>query len=78
MELCPTLDMLGDYFTNALQVSQLHRFCNIIIDIHEDKILAYNKSGRALLEERKLKLKKQKEEDQKAAKITGDYANQGV
>ena len=58
MEFCPTFDMIGDYFTKALQGSQFHRFRNIVLGIHEDKIPDYNASGRALLEERKLKLKK--------------------
>ena len=60
MEFCPTFDMIGDYFKKALQVSQFQRFCNIGIGIHEDYIPAYNAFGRALLEERKLKLKKEK------------------
>ena len=34
VELCPTLDIIGDYFTKALQESQLIRFLNIIIGIH--------------------------------------------
>ena len=40
MEFCPTFDMIGDYFTKALQGSQFHRFCNIVIGIHEDDIPA--------------------------------------
>ena len=60
VEFCSTLDMIGDYFTNPLQGSQLHCFCNIILGIHEDDILAYNASGRAFIEEKKLKLKKEK------------------
>ena len=40
MELCPTLDITGDYFTKELQGSQFRRFCNIIIGIHEDSIPA--------------------------------------
>ena len=61
MQFFPTLDMVGGYFTKALQGSQFHRFCNIILGIHEDDIPAYNASGRAFFEERKLKLKKEKE-----------------
>ena len=53
VELFHTFDMFGDYFTKALQVSQFCRFRNIFHDIHEDDILAYNASGRALLEEPK-------------------------
>ena len=72
MKFCPTLDIIGDYFTKALQVSQFRRFRNIILGIHGDDIPAYNTSGRALLEERKLKLKKEKEEYQEDAKLSGD------
>ena len=72
VEFCPTFDMIGDYFTKALQGSQFRWFRNIGIGIHEDDIPAYNASGRALFEERKLKLKKEKEEAQEAAKLSGD------
>ena len=72
MEFCPTLDMNGDYFTKALQGSQFRRFRNIILGIHEDDIPAYNAYGRALLEERKIKFKKEKEEAQEDAKLAGD------
>ena len=64
MEFFPTLDMVGDYFTKELQGFQFCRFCNIVLGIHEDEITAYNASGRALLEERKIKLDKYKEEAQ--------------
>ena len=60
MEFCPTLDMIGDYFTKALKGYQFRRFHNIILDIHEDDIPSYNSSGRALLEEKKIKLDKGK------------------
>ena len=72
VEFCPTFDMIGDYFTKALQGSQFRRFCNIVLGIHEDDIPAYNESGRALLEERKLKLNKEKEEAQDADKLSDD------
>ena len=72
VEFCPTFDMIGDYLTKALQGSQFHRFRNIVLGIHEDNIPAYNASGRVLLEERKLKLKKEEEESQEAAKLSGD------
>ena len=78
VEFCPTFDMIGDYFTKALQGSQFRRFCDIVLGIHEDDIPAYNTYGRASLEERKLKLNKQKEESQEAAKISGDQGSQGV
>ena len=60
VELCPTLDMIGDYFMKVLQGYQFRRFHNIILGIHEDEIPAYNASVRALLEERKIKFKKEK------------------
>ena len=70
MEFCPNFDMIGEYFIKVLQGSQFRRFRNIVIGIHDDDIPAYNASGRALLEERKLKLKKYKEESQEAAKLS--------
>ena len=72
MEFCPTFDIIGDYFTNSLQGSQLRRFRNIVLGIHEDDIPAYNALGKALLEDRKLILKKEKEEPQEAAKLSGN------
>ena len=78
VEFCPTLDMIGDYFTKALQGSQFRQFHSIILGIHEDDITAYNASGRSLLEERKLKLNKEKEQSHEAAKLSGYYGNQGV
>ena len=51
VEFCPTFYMIGDYFKKALQGSQLCRFRNIVLGIHEDDIPAYNTSGRAFLEE---------------------------
>ena len=56
VEFCPTVYMIGDYFTKALQESQFRRFRNIVLGIHEDDIPAYNASGRALLEKRKNKI----------------------
>ena len=69
VEFCPTLDMIWDYFTKYLQGSQLRSLHNIILSIHEDNIPAYNASGRDFLEERKLKLKKGREEYQEADKL---------
>ena len=60
MEFCPTLEIIGDYFTKALQVYQCCCFRNIIIGIHEDDIPSYNSSGRAFFEEQKVKLYKDK------------------
>ena len=71
VEFCTTLAMIGDYFTKALQGSQFRRFCNIILCIHEDDIPTYNASGRALIEEQKMKLKKDKEESQEDSKLSG-------
>ena len=38
VEFFPTFDMIGDYFTKALQGYQFRQFRNIIIGIHEDEI----------------------------------------
>ena len=65
-------DMIENYFTKVLQVIQLRWFYNIILGIHEDVIPAYNASGRAFIEEQKLKLKKEKELSQKAAKLASE------
>ena len=56
MELCSTLDMIGDYFTKALQVSQSCCYCIIILGIDEYDVPSYNASGRAFIEERNIKL----------------------
>ena len=58
LESYPTLEIIGDYFTKAITVYQFHRFRNTIIGIHEDDILDYNASGRDLLEDGRLKLKR--------------------
>ena len=58
MDLCPTLDMIGNYFTKALQGSHFCRFRNIILGIHEDEITSYNASVRAFIEEQKIKLER--------------------
>ena len=60
VEFCPTLEIFGDCFTKAFQGSKFCRFLKTIIGLHEDDIPAYNTSGIALLEELKLKLKKDK------------------
>ena len=52
VEFCPTLDMIGNYFTRALQGSQFCRFHNIVLGINEDDIPAYNASKRSLLQEK--------------------------
>ena len=56
VEFCPTFDMIGYYFTKALHGSQFRRFCNIVLDIHEDDIPAYNAYRRYLLEKKKTKI----------------------
>ena len=56
VELCTTLDMIGDYFTKALKGCQFRSYRNIIIGIYEDDIPSYNASGRAFLEELKIKI----------------------
>ena len=54
MELCPTLEMIVDYFTKSLQGYQVHSYRNSIIGIHEYDIPSYNAPGVALLEEKKI------------------------
>ena len=71
-EFCPTFDMIGGYFTKALQGYQFCQFRNIVLGIHEDDIPAYNTSGRALIEERNLKLKKEKDKSLEASKLSGN------
>ena len=46
VEFCPTLNMIGDYFTKALQGYPFFCFNNIIIGIHENDISSYNASPR--------------------------------
>ena len=72
VEFTPTLDMIENYFTKELQGSKLCRFRNIIIGIHEDYIPAYNEYGGSFIEEKKLKLKKEKEESQRDEKLAGN------
>ena len=72
VEFCPTFDMIGEYFTKSLQGSQLCRYRNIVLGIHKYEITAYNASRRDFLEKRKLKPKREKEEAQKSAKLSGD------
>ena len=72
MDFCPTLDMIGDYFTKALQGYQFRCFRNIFLSIHEDDIPSYNESVITLLEDRKIKLEKEKEEAKNATKLPGD------
>ena len=59
MEVCPTLYMIRNYFTKALQGSQFHCFRNIIIGMHEDDITSYNASREAFLEGQKIKLERE-------------------
>ena len=72
VEFFTTLDMIGDYSTKVLQGSQFRLFCSIIIGIHEYDIPDYKASGRALLEERKLNLNKEKGKSHEADKLSGD------
>ena len=43
MEVFPTLEIIGDYFTKALQGSQFHQSRKIVIGIHEDEYIIYSK-----------------------------------
>ena len=60
VEFCPSLDMIGDYFSKELKGYQFRCFHNIITGIHENDIPAYN-SSRFFFEEKKLTLNKEKE-----------------
>ena len=42
VEFCPTLDMIRDYFTKALQGYKFHSCHDIILGIHEYDITSYN------------------------------------
>jgi hypothetical protein len=53
VEYCPTLHMLGDYFTKPLQGSLLRKFRNTILGINEVDIPMYNAIARKLIAERK-------------------------
>ena len=53
VEHCPTLDMVGDYFTKPLQGSHFRRLRNTIMGIEEVDIPGYNSKARALLTKRK-------------------------
>ena len=50
IEHCPTLDMIGDYFTKQLQGSQFKRFRNTILGIVEEEIGRYNATARAYIQ----------------------------
>jgi hypothetical protein len=52
---CPTLDMIGDYFTKPLQGSLFRKFRNTILGINEANIPTYNANARAMLEARRAK-----------------------
>ena len=73
-----TLDIIGDYFTKALQGYQFSHFQNIILGFHEDYIFSYIGSRRALIEELNIKLERAKEDYKKATKLTGEWVDQGV
>jgi hypothetical protein len=50
IEYCPTLEMIGDYFTKPLQGSLFRGFRNAILGISEDDIPHYNAKARAMIE----------------------------
>jgi hypothetical protein len=65
VEYCPTLDMIGDYFTKPLQGSLFRKFRNTILGVDEADIPTYNANARAMLKKRHdaalLALQKQEE-----------------
>ena len=75
VDFYPTLDMLGFYFTKTLQGSQFRYFCHIFIVVHKYDIPSYNMPVIEFIEELKIKLKNEKEEAQKDAKLVGDWGN---
>ena len=60
MECCPIFDIIGDLFVKALQGSQICFYHNIILGICEDDITSYYSSKIVLLEERNIKLEREK------------------
>ena len=60
MEFFPILDMIWNYFTKSIQEYRFIHIRNIILVIHEDEIISYNALGRAILEERKIKIEREK------------------
>ena len=68
MELCPILDIIGDYSMEVLQGSQFFCFCNIILGINKYDITSFNVSGREFIEEQK----RDKVEAHKTAKLPGN------
>ena len=53
VEYCPTLDMLGDYFTKPLQGSLFRKFRNTILGINGVDVPMYNAVAQSLIAERK-------------------------
>jgi hypothetical protein len=53
VEYCPTLDMIGDYFTKPLQGSLFRNFRNTILGVNEADIPTYNAKARAMLKKRR-------------------------
>jgi hypothetical protein len=52
VEYCPTLDMIGHYFTKPLQGNLFRKFRNTILGINEEDIPKYNANARAMLKKR--------------------------
>jgi len=50
IEHCPTLEMIGYYFTKPLQGKQFKDFRNIILGIEEDNVAGYNTAARAYIQ----------------------------
>jgi hypothetical protein len=53
VEYCPTLEMLGDYFTKPHQGSLFRKFRNNILGINEADIPTYNATARQMIADRK-------------------------
>ena len=52
IEYCPTLDMIGDYFTKPLQGSLFRKSCKRILGIEEADVTKYNTKEHEWIKER--------------------------
>ena len=55
IEYCPTLDMIGDYFTKPLQGSLFRKFRNLMLGIEEADVTKYNTKAHEWIKEREQK-----------------------
>ena len=55
IEYCPTLDIIGDYFTKPFQGSLFQKFHNLILGIEEADVTKYNTKAHEWIKEKKQK-----------------------